>query len=85
MQTQIILTTPEAIKQILITALTEYEKATAEKDSETKVFSINKVSKILGVSHTTVKNLVESETLRTTPDNKITEKELNRYLQNSEK
>lgn len=82
MQNQIILTTPEAIKELIIKALEEYDITKTEKSSETKVFSINKVSKILGVSHTTVKNLVENETIKTTPDNKITEKELNLYLAN---
>ena len=83
MENQIIVTTPETIKQIILTALNEHEIQKAEIQSETKLFSINKVSKILGVSHTTVKNLVENETLKTTPDNKITEKELNRYLANT--
>ena len=82
MKNQIIITTPESIKEIIITALKEYDTRKAEIKSETKVFSINKISKILGVSHTTVKNLVENETLKTTSDNKITEKELNRYLSN---
>lgn len=82
MQNPIIVTTPDTIKQIILKALQEHDKAKSEVISETKVFSINKVSKILGVSHTTVKNLVENETLKTTSDNKITEKELNRYLSN---
>ena len=77
---EIIVTTPETIIQIVKTALKEYEKERANKKSETKLFTINKVAKILGVSHTTVKNLVLNETIKTTPDNKITEKELNKYL-----
>jgi ABC-type taurine transport system substrate-binding protein len=83
MQNQIILATPESIKQIMVKALKEYEAEKAEIQSQTKVYSINKVAKILGVSHTTVKNLVANETLKTTPDNKIPEKELNRYLSDS--
>ncbi len=82
MSTQIILTTPETIKEIILKALYEYETQKAEIKSQTKLFSINKVSKILGVSHTTVKKLVENETLKTTSDNKISEKELNCYLSN---
>ncbi len=82
MQTPIIITNPENIKQILLNALKEYEKHKAEQTSQTKLLSINKVAKILGVSHATVKNLVENETIKATPDNKITEKELNNYLEN---
>ncbi len=77
---ELIIVTPETIKAIIIKALEEYELHKNEKESENKVYSINKVAKILGVSHATVKNLVENETIITTPDNKITEKELNRYL-----
>lgn len=79
---QIIVTTPETIEDILFKALQKYDKERANKESEKTLFSINKVAKILGVSHATVKNLVENETLNTTPDNKITEKELNKYLAN---
>ena len=79
---QIIVTTPETIKQIIIKALKEYDTNKAEQRSETTLLSINKVAKILGVSHATVKNLVENQTLKTTPDNKITLKELNKYLAN---
>ncbi len=80
MQNQIILSTPESIKEIMVKALKEYETEKAEQQSQTKLYSINKVSKILGVSHTTVKNLTINGTIQTTPDNKITQKELNRYL-----
>ena len=79
-ENQIIVTTPEAIKQIVKIAFKEYEKERTDKKSETRLFTINKVAKILGVSHSTVKNLVLNETIKTTPDNKITEKELNKYL-----
>jgi ABC-type taurine transport system substrate-binding protein len=80
MSNQIILTTPEDIEKIVLKALTAHENKKSEIQSQTKLFSINKVAKILGVSHTTVKHLVENQTLKTTPDNKITEKELNCYL-----
>ena len=80
MNKELIVATPETIKKIILSALQEHETQRKDKLSETKLYSINKVSKILGVSHTTVKNLVETETIKTTPDNKITQKELNRYL-----
>ncbi len=80
MQKELIIVTPDTIKQIVISALKEHEINRKEQIDESKLYSINKVSKILGVSHTTVKNLVESETIKTTPDNKITQKELNKYL-----
>ena len=82
MQNQVIVTTPETMKEIILSALKEHDRKRTEQKSETKLFTINKVSKILGVSHATVKNLVENETIMTTPDNKITEKELNKYLAN---
>ena len=82
MEEKIIVTTPETIEKIVLKALYKYNTEQANKRSETKLLTINKVAKILGVSHTTVKNLTENETIKTTADNKITEKELNRYLEN---
>ena len=80
MKNQIIVITPETIEELLEKVLEKYDKKRTDKKSETTLFTINKVAKILGVSHSTVKNLVENETIKTTPDNKITEKELNKYL-----
>ena len=80
MENELILVSPKTIKAIVISALEEFDSLKNEKKSESKVFSINKTAKILGVSHATVKKLVAVETLKATPDNKITEKEINRYL-----
>ncbi len=80
MENELILVSPTTIKAIILKALDEHDTLKKEKKSENKLFSINRVAKILGVSHATVKKLVANETLKTTPDNKITEKEINRYL-----
>jgi len=80
MKNEIIVTTPETIEEILFKALQKYDKTRADKKSEKRLFTINKVAKILGVSHSTVKKLVVNEIIKATPDNKITEKELNKYL-----
>lgn len=80
MENELILVSPKTIKAIMIKALEEFNTLQNERTSEHRLFSINKASKILGVSHATVKKLVANETLKTTPDNKITEKEINRYL-----
>ena len=77
---ELIIVSPKTIKSIIKKALEEFTLEQDEKQSETKLFSINKAAKVLGVSHATVKKLVAAEILKTTPDNKITEKELNRYL-----
>ncbi|MFN8258127.1 MAG: hypothetical protein U0W24_20730 [Bacteroidales bacterium] len=80
MENELILVSPKTIKAIVISALEEFNTLQNERTSENRLFTINKASKILGVSHATVKKLVANETLKTTPDNKITEKEINRYL-----
>lgn len=80
MENELILVSPKTIKAIILKALEEHDIRKNESQSENKLFSINKAAKLLGVSHATVKKLVANETLKTTPDNKITEKELNRYL-----
>jgi len=80
MDNELIVVSPKTIKAIIKNALKEYDMEQKEIQSETTLFSINKAAKILGVSHATVKKLVAKNTIKTTPDNKITEKELNRYL-----
>ena len=77
---ELIIVSPKTIKAIIITALEEFNSSQNEKSSTNKLFSVNKAAKILGVSHATVKKLVARETLKATSDNKITEKEINRYL-----
>ncbi len=77
---ELIVVSPNTIKAIIKSALKEFDLEQREVQSETRLFSINKAAKILGVSHATVKKLVANDTLKTTTDNKITEKELNRYL-----
>jgi len=80
MENELILVSPKTIEAIILNALDKHEMMKQEKASTNKLFSINKAAKILGVSHATVKKLVDSEILKATPDNKITEKEINRYL-----
>jgi len=80
MENELIVVSPKTIEAIILKALKKYDTEQREIQSETRLFSINKAAKILGVSHATVKKLVANETIKTTPDNKITEKELNCYL-----
>ena len=81
---EVIVTSPEKIRAIIIDALQEYEKNKIEKTSATKLFSINQVRKMLGLAHSTVKSLVENGIIQATPEGRISEKSLNEYLENKD-
>lgn len=54
--------------------------------SEDKTLSINQVAKRLGRAHSTIKDMIEAGTLKTTSDGKrIKETSLNDYLRNDQK
>ncbi len=78
MNDMIILTTKEDLYSVIETAFIEkMKKATTLP----KLYTVNKVAKMFGVAHLTVKRLVESGIIRSTIDGKITEAALNEYLQ----
>lgn len=77
-----LLTENEARKMFqnaVVEGLTLYEKEKARGNSE-KLFSINQVSKRLGMAHATIRKLVNSGIIKATRDNKISEKSINEYL-----
>ena len=78
---KVALMTTEEISQTMIDALNRFEEMKTEKDPP-GLFSINKVSKILGRSHTTIKKLVKNGIIKTTKDGMITEQAINEYLNN---
>jgi excisionase family DNA binding protein len=81
--TTLIEMSPQDIKSLMIEAISEYESSKLKSDNQTKTLSINKTSKILGVSHTTVKKLVKNGILKTTADERrIPERAIDEYLQN---
>ncbi|MFC2101115.1 hypothetical protein ACFLRZ_04720, partial [Bacteroidota bacterium] len=45
-----------------------------------KLYSINKVAKMLGKSHATIKKLVDNKIIETTRDGWIPETSINKYL-----
>ena len=77
---------PSDIQQIVERALEANDKKKALQIDDTKSYSIAKVAKMLGRSHTTIKNLVKAGKLRTTADGRrITQIGLQEYLQNDSK
>ncbi|MBT4338435.1 MAG: helix-turn-helix domain-containing protein [Bacteroidetes bacterium] len=72
--------TKDFLKEIMKEALAEYQEATQSLFKEKKIYSVNEVAKILQCSHSTVKKKIYSGAIRATIDNKITEEELKRYL-----
>ena len=69
----------ESMRNEIKQVLTEYELE-KKSNNRQKVYSINRVAKKLGMSHTTVKKLVVNGVLRSTVDGRIPEDALNDYL-----
>lgn len=64
----------------------EIETQKASSVTIEKTLSINQVAKRLGRAHSTIKDMIRSNTLKTTSDEKrITEVSLIEYLQNNKK
>jgi len=76
---KIILTTNEELKEMIKSALREYN---LEVNSNTpdKLYTINKIAKRLGRSHDTINKLVKRGVIKTTKDGLIPESAINEYL-----
>lgn len=72
--------TKQLLKDAIHEELILFEKEKAKGNSE-KLFSINQVSKRLGMAHATIKNLVKKGILKSTKDFRISEKSINEYLE----
>lgn len=80
MENKIILTTPDEIESIVLSALKKYEETYLERVNENKFYSINQVAQMLNRSHTTISKLVANGTIKTTADNRISQSNLDEYL-----
>lgn len=67
----------QELKRIVKDALREVVN---ENRKPPKLYSINKVAKMLGRSHTTIKKQVESGQIKSTPDGLIPEDAIEEYL-----
>ena len=78
METGILITDKQSIKEIVKEAIREMD--IEKKTDEIILFSVHKVAKMLQRSDRTVKNLIKTGTIQSTPDGKITQTALNEYL-----
>ena len=78
-ETSIIVTKKDEIKEILKTAINEIEKERENRRPD-KLYTINQVAKRLGRAHDTINKLVKRGVIRTTKDRLITESAINEYL-----
>ena len=82
MEQQILITmTPEDLLDLVKKGIREVEKEKLNQVSPGKSYSINRVAKALGRSHTTIKRLiVEGKLISTCDGKRITAQALNDYL-----
>ena len=74
-----IITTREELKELISECLTEHQKK-IDSERPSKLYTINHIAKMLGVSHSTIKKKIKQGLIKTTADNKILETEVNNYL-----
>jgi hypothetical protein len=77
--------TKDFLKEIMKEALAEFHNETTSLFKQKKLYSVNEVAKILYCSHATVKKKIYTGAIQATLDNKITEEELKRYLNEKSK
>jgi DNA-directed RNA polymerase specialized sigma subunit len=78
MSSQIIIITPDELKDIIHESIQSALDALESKNEKT--YTINAVAKHLGRSHETVSKLVKSGVLKTTPDGRILQSSVRNYL-----
>ncbi len=71
----------EFLKKIKEVVKNEIHDCLSGNETE-RLFTINQVAKRLGMSHSTVKKLVTSGQIKSTSNNRITEKAIDDFLQN---
>lgn len=77
----VIVTTDEAIKAIIKSALVEHDLE-RRKDMPVKLFTVNQVAKRLGMAHSTISKLVKGRKIKATKSGRISETAINEYLKN---
>ncbi|PKP33273.1 MAG: hypothetical protein CVT99_02135 [Bacteroidetes bacterium HGW-Bacteroidetes-16] len=78
----LVVMTRTEVKNLFLEIISESEAKKFKSVSLTKTLSFNQARILLGVSHTTVKNLVKNKILKTTSDQRrIPEQAINEYLQ----
>ncbi len=76
---EIILTTKQELEKTIKSILVEFDKEKVSREPG-KLFTINRVAKMLGKAHATIKKLVDNGTIKSTKDGLITENAINDYL-----
>lgn len=71
----------EHISDIIINALKKYDESKMEGKPE-PLYSINKASKLLGVSWATVRKYIAENRIRTVKENLIPESAIREFMQN---
>jgi len=82
MENQIIVTTPQQIESIIIGALKKYDSEKQNKESNSKLLTINQVRKATHIGYAKIRKLIASGLLKATQDEKILQSELDKYLEN---
>jgi hypothetical protein len=78
---KLIVMTPEELTELVKEgAKSALKSVLEEREDKVKIYTINEVAKMLAKAHQTVKKMVNEGKLKTTPDGRITQLELNRYL-----
>jgi len=80
---KLIILTEERVKSIIKEVFREL-RSEEKKMEKVKLYSINQARKILGRSHKTVTNLVRTGVIEATPDNRISEEAIEKYLQRND-
>jgi hypothetical protein len=84
MKDQLVVVPLETLRSVLAEEIQKHEKLRmieAQKEQQAKnLYTINKVAKMLGRSHSKIKKLVEQNILKATADGLISEKSINEYL-----
>ena len=80
MQNQLIIVTPEQLKEIFKESFLEFVKEYEASKETLKYYSINAASKKMQFSYSKTKRLINDGLIEITPDNRITNFEIKRYL-----
>jgi Mn-dependent DtxR family transcriptional regulator len=71
----------KAIKETLLPEIKEVIRDIIYETENTKTYTMNKASKMIGCSPNHVAKLVKDGVLQKTPDGRITGREINKYLE----
>lgn len=80
MQTTVIVTTESQLEEIVERVMRRIQQENNQGKPEL-IYTVNQVAKRLHLSHSTVKNRIQSGMIKTTLDGRIPESAINEYLQ----